>query len=399
MQFELTEEQQLVKANMKEFCEKYVEPVADEIDREERFPAENIKRLAEQDMLGVPYPEEYGGAGSDYLTYVMTVEELARACASTGFVVETNTSLACFSLFKYGSEDQKKKYLAPLCRGDALGAFALDEQGAGREAAPTTAVPEGDLYVLSGVKTFVMNAPVAGTFIVFADVAKSGGGGGPSAFIVPAGAPGMEVGKPVSKMGARGAPSSEVVLKGCRIPKENLLGREGQGPVIAGAALDSGRIGMAALALGIAQAALEESVRYSKERVQFGQPICNFQAIQWMIANMGTEIEVCRYLTYYAAWCYDQGLPYSEEAAMAKLMASETAVHQSDRAVQIHGGIGTVKGQKVERLYRDAKITQIHGGTPEFTKMVIADSVLGRPGEFPSGLNAARTGVTRLSVQ
>jgi butyryl-CoA dehydrogenase len=377
MQFELTEEQELVKANMREFCEKYVEPVANEIDYEARFPAENIRRLAEQDMLGIPYPEEYGGAGSDYLTYVMTVEELARACAATGFLVETNTSLVCFSLYKYGSEDQKKKYLAPLCKGDALGAFALGERGLAGDAATTTAVSDGDGYVLNGVKTFVMNAPVAGIFVVFADVAKSGGAGGPSAFIVSADTPGLEVGKPLDKMGARGAPSSEVVLKDCRIPKENLLGQEGQGAVIAGASLDSGRIGIAALALGIAQAALEESVRHSKERVQFGQAICNFQAIQWMIANMGTEIEVCRYLTYYAAWCYDQGLPYSEEAAIAKLMASETAVHQSDRAVQIHGGIGTVKGQKVERLYRDAKITQIHGGTPEFTKMIIADCVLG----------------------
>jgi butyryl-CoA dehydrogenase len=373
MQFELTEEQQLVKANMKEFCEKYVEPVADEIDYEARFPAENMKRLAEQDMLGIPYPEEYGGAGSDYLTYVMTVEELARACAATGFLVETNTSLASFALFKFGSEDQKKKYLTPLCKGDALGALALDEQ----DVAITTAVRDGDDYVLNGAKKFVMNAPVAGVFIVFADVPGSGGPGGPSAFIVPAGTSGIEVGEPVTKMGARGAQSSEVVLKDCRIPKENLLGEEGQGTRIAGESLDSGRIGIAALALGIAQAALEESVRHSKERVQFGQPICNFQAIQWMIANMGTEIEVSRNLTYYAAWCCDQGLPFSEEAAMAKFMASETAVHQSDKAVQIHGGIGTVRGQKVERLYRDAKITQIYGGTPESTKMIIADSVLG----------------------
>jgi butyryl-CoA dehydrogenase len=377
MQFELTEEQQLVKANMREFCEKYVEPISSEVDQEERFPAENIKRLAEQDMLGIPYPEEYGGAGSDCLTYVTTIEELSRACAATGFIIETNTSLACFSLHKYGSEAQKKKYLVPLCKGDTLGAFALSEQGPGIGVAVTTAVPDGNEYVLNGVKTFVMNAPVAGVLIVFADIDKSKGAGGPSAFILPAGTPGIEVGKQVAKMGVRGALSSTVTLKDCRILKDNLLGREGQGPDIARAALDSGRIGIAALSLGIAQAALDESVRYSRERVQFGQPICNFQAIQWMLADMGTEIEVCRYLTYHAAWCYDQNLPYSEEAAMAKLMASETAVQQSDRAVQIHGGIGTIRGQKVERLYRDAKITQIYGGTPEVTKMAIADSVLG----------------------
>jgi butyryl-CoA dehydrogenase len=364
MQLELTEEQQLVKAGMREFCEKYVGPVADEVDRDARFPVENIGRLAGQDMLGIPYPEEYGGAGADYLTYVLAIEELSRACAATAFIVETNTSLACYPLYKYGSEAQKRKYLAPLCKGDALGALALGDQRTGGEPSVTTAVPAGDEYILNGVKAFVMNAPSAGTFIVFADVGGSRGPGGFSAFIVPAGIAGIEVGNQVGKMGVRGALSSEVALKNCRVPEENLLGREGQGHDIAGAALDSGRIGIAALALGIAVAALEESVRYSKERIQFGQAICNFQAIQWMLADMGTEIEVCRYLT-----C-------REEAAMAKLMAAQTAVQQADRAVQIHGGMGTIRGQKVERLYRDAKITQIYGGTPEFTKMAIADSLL-----------------------
>ncbi len=376
MHFELTEEQELVKANIKEFCEKFVEPIADQVDQEARFPAENISRLAEQDMLGIPYPEEYGGAGSDYLTYTMTLEELSRACAATGLIVEANTSLACCPLYKYGSEAQKKKYLVPLCKGDMLGAFALSEEGAGRSGAAATAVAEGNEYVLSGVKTFVWNAPNAGVFIVFADSGKSTGAGGLSAFIVPAGIPGIEVGSHISKMGVRGAPSAEVLLKDCRIPKENLLGREGQGSAIAGMALEASRIGVAAVALGIAQAAMDESIRYSKERVQFGQPICNFQAIQWMLVNMATDIEVSRYLTYHAAWCYDQNLPFGREAAMAKLMASEAAVNQSDTAVQIHGGIGTIRGQKVERLYRDSKITQIHGGRSEFTKMVIADSVL-----------------------
>ncbi len=373
MNFELTEEQELVKANMKEFCEKYVEPIADQVDQEARFPAENIKRLAEQEMLGIPYPEQYGGGGSDYLTYIMTLEELSRTCAATGFVVEAHTSLACNPLYKFGSEAQKKKYLVSLCKGDMLGAVALMEQGAGDDVA-ATAAPDGSGYVLNGVKSFVWNAPNAGTFIVFAKTGKSGE---VSAFIVPAGIPGIEVGKHVDKMGMRGAPSSEVLLKDCRIPKENLLGQEGQGPAIAAAALDGSRVGIAALALGIAQAAMDESIRYSKERVQFGQPISNFQAIQWMLSNMAIEIELSRYLTYYAAWCYDQDLPYSKEAAMAKLMASDAAVHQSDTAVQIHGGMGTVKGQKVERLYRDAKITQIHGGTSGFTKTVIADNMLG----------------------
>lgn len=376
MDLELTEEQELVKANMKEFCEKYVAPIADQVDQEARFPAENIKRLAQQDMLGIPYPEEYGGAGSDYLTYIITLEELSHACASTGFIVEANTSLACNPLYKYGTEAQKKKYLVPLCKGDILGAFALNEPGTGEDAAATAAA-DGNEYVLNGVKTFVLNAPNAGVFIVFAKTDKSRGTGGVSAFIVPAGIPGIEVGKDVNKMGLRGAPSSEVLLKDCRIPEENLLGQEGQGSAIARMAFDGSSIGIAALALGIAQAAMDESIRYSKERVQFGQPICNFQAIQWMLANMATEIEVSRCLAYYAAWCYDQNLPYSKEAAMAKLMASETAVRYSDSAVQIHGGMGTIKGQKVERLYRDAKVTQIHGGTSVFTKLVIADNVLG----------------------
>ena len=373
MQFEFTEEQQLVKANMREFCEKFVEPVAAEIDHDARFPAENIKRLAEQDMLGIPYPEKYGGAGSDYLTYVVTIEELARSCATTGFIVEDNTSLTSFCLSTYGNEEQKSKYLAPLCRGDGLGAFAHNDRREGGKG--SIARLEGDEYILNGSKSFVMNALAADTFIVFADVQESGPGG-LSAFIVPLNAPGLELGSNIDKMGLRGAPVSEIVLKNCRIPKENLLGLEGQGAEIANAAMDVGSIGIAALALGIAQAALEESVRYSKERVQFGQPISNFQAIQWMIADMGTAIEVSRYLTYYAAWCYDRDLPFREEAATAKLMATETAVWQSDSSVQIHGGIGTIKGQKVERLYRDAKIIQIHGGRPEAARMIIAKSVL-----------------------
>ena len=375
MQLELTEEQELIKANMKEFCEKYVEPIADQVDQEARFPAENISRLAEQDMLGIPYPEEYGGAGSDYLTYIMTLEELSYACAATGLIVEVNTSLACCPLYKYGSEAQKKKFLVPLCKGDMLGAFAFSEQGADG-AISAAAVPSGNEYVLNGVKTFVWNTPNAGMFIVFANTGKSTGAGGISAFIVPAGIPGIEVGKHVGKMGVRGAPCSDVLLKDCRIPRENLLGQEGQGADIAATALDGSRIGIAALALGIAQAALDESIRYSKERVQFGQPISNFQAIQWMLANMAIEIEVSRSLTYYAAWCYDQSLPLSNEAAMAKLMASETAARQTDTAVQIHGGLGTIRGQKVERLYRDAKITQINGGRSELTKMIIADRML-----------------------
>ncbi len=377
MHLELTEEQQLVRASVREFCEKYIEPLADAVDQEPCFPSENVKRLAEQDWLGIPYPEEYGGAGADYLTHIIAVEELSRACAATGSIVEANASLVGFPLFKFGTEEQRKKYLTPLCKGEMLGAFAWTEAGAATVAyGATTAVSEGNEYVLNGAKTFVLYAPVAGVFIVFAATDKSKGTEGLSAFIVPADTPGIKAGEQVKKMGLRGALTSELVLKDCRIPKENLLGQEGQGFTIATTTLDGCRIGIAAQALGIAEAALEESVRYSKERVQFDKPICTFQAIQWMLANMAIEVEVSRYLTYHAAWCYDQGLPYSKEAAMAKLMASQTAVRQTDTAVQIHGGIGTVKGQKVERLYRDAKITQIYEGTPDVMRMTIADSLL-----------------------
>lgn len=372
MELELTEEQQLIKANMREFCEQYVEPSAEAVDRESSFPAENVRLLAEQDMLGIPFPEEYGGAGSDFVTCAMTIEELSRSCASTGFVVAANTSLACFPLFKYGSEEQKKKYLAPLCRGESLGACSVSEIGTDYSASgAVTAHREGGEYVLNGVGTFVANAPVAGVFIVFAST-----GQGPAGFIVPAGTPGFSAGQDAGRFGIRGAPISEITLKDCRIPKENILGREGQGTEIAMSALDNFRTGIAAVALGIAHAALDESVRYSKERVQFEKAICNFQAIQWMLVDMSTETEVSRLLTYHAAWNCDRGLPYSMEAAMAKLSASSSAVNSADRAVQIHGGIGYIKGQKVERLYRDAKVTQIYAGAPEAMKAVIARTVL-----------------------
>jgi butyryl-CoA dehydrogenase len=378
MYLELTEEQQLVRASVKEFCEKYVEPLADAVDQEARFPSENVKRLAEQDWLGIPYPEEYGGAGADHLTYIIAVEELSRSCATTGTIVEVNTSLACFPLYKFGTEEQKQKYLVPLCKGEMLGAFALSECGTNAEfsGGTATAVSDGNEYVLNGAKIFVLNAPVAQIFIVFAMTDKTKGAERLSAFIVPAATPGITVGEHVKKMGIRGALASEVILKDCRIPKANLLGQEGMGFKIAMMTLDLCRIGIAAQALGIAEAALEESVRYSKERVQFDKPISTFQAIQWMLADMATEIEVSRYLAYNAAWCYDQGLPYGKEAAMAKLMASETAVRQTDTAVQIHGGIGYIKGQKVERLYRDAKITQIYEGTSGAMRTAIAESVL-----------------------
>jgi len=378
MDFNLTEEHKLIRQGVKEFCDKYVCPIADEVDQEPRFPAETVKKLAEQDWMGIPYPVEYGGAGSDYLSYIIVLEELSRACATTGFTLECHSCLAEFPLFKFGTEEQKKKYLTPLCKGEMLGSFALTEPGAGTDAAAgtTTAVLDGNEWVLNGSKIFISNAPVAGMIIVFAMTDKSKGTKGISTFIVPAQSPGLQIGRHLNKMGIRGSLTAEVFLKDCRIPKENLLGGEGQGFKIAMATLDGGRIGIAAQALGIAQAALDESIKYSKERVQFGKPIGSFQAIQWMLANMATEVQASRFLTYHAAWCYDQGLPYSSQAAMAKLFASETASRQTDRAIQIHGGIGYIKGTKVERLYRDAKITEIYEGTSEVMRMVIAGGLL-----------------------
>ena len=378
MDFKPTEEHQLIRQSVREFCDKYVSPIAEEVDRYQRYPEEVIKKIAEQDLMGIYFPAEYGGAGADVMSYAIVLEELARACASTCVVVGAHTSLAEYPIYKFGTEEQKKKYLPPMCKGEMIGAFALTEPGAGTDASAmqTLAVLDGNEYVLNGSKIFITNAPVAGVIIVFAMTDKSKGTKGISAFIVPAGSPGLVIGKHLEKMGIRGSLTSEVLLRDCRIPKENLLGAEGQGFRIAMMTLDGGRIGIASQALGIAQAALDESIRYSKERVQFGKPIGSFQAIQWMIANMAMEVDAARLLVYRAAWCYQEGLPYSTEAAMAKLFASEMAVRQTERAVQLHGGIGYIKGTKVERLYRDAKITDIYEGTSEVMRMVIAGGVL-----------------------
>ena len=378
MDFNLTEEHQLIRQSVREFCDKYVCPIAEEVDRDQRYPAETVKRLAEQEWMGIYFPTEYGGAGADMLSYVIVLEELSRACPSTCVILSAHTSLAGYPIYKFGTEEQKKKYLVPMCKGEMLGAFALTEPGAGTDAAASTAtaVLDGNEWVLNGSKIFITNAPVAGVHIVFAMTDKSKGTKGISAFIVPSDAPGLVIGKHLDKMGIRGSLTSEVLLKNCRIPKENLLGGEGQGFKVAMMTLDGGRIGIASQALGIAQAALDESIKYSKERVQFGKPISTLQPIQWMIANMVSEVEASRLLTYHAAWCYDQKQPYSSQAAIAKLFASETASRQTDRAVQIHGGIGYIKGTKVERLFRDAKITEIYEGTSEVMRMVIAGGAL-----------------------
>ena len=373
MDFNLTEEHQLIRQSVIEFCDRYVCPIADGVDSEPSFPAETIKKLAEQDLMGIPYPVEYGGAGSDYLSYIIVIEELSRACTTTGFIVESHTSLAGFPLFKFGTEEQKKKYLTPLCKGEILGSLAFTDPGAETDAAgTTTAALDGNEWVLNASSLFISNATAAGVIIAFAVTDRSKGTNGISAFIVPAATPGFQIGRHLKKLGTRGSVTTEVSLQNCRISQENLLGDQGQGFEIFMLTLDGARMGVAAQAVGIAQAALDESIKYSQQRIQFGKPIGAFDAVQMMIANMATEVQASRLLTYQAAWCYDQGLPYSSQAAMAKLFAAETASRQTNRAVQIHGGIGYSKGSKVERLYRDAMITSTYNGTSDMMRMVIA---------------------------
>lgn len=378
MDFKLTEEQELIRKNMREFTEKHVDPIAVEIDETSRHPAELFKKLAEGGWMGIPVPVEYGGSGSDYLTHIVAVDELARSCASTGFTVSIHVGIACMLVLLFGTEDQKKKFLGPMARGEKLGAFVLTEPGAGTDvmAATTTAVKDGNDYVLNGTKTFTSNGPTGDTYFVFAWTDKAAGRKGMSAFIVPRGTPGMEVGTHFKKMGLRSSQTSEMVFRNCRIPQENLLGKEGAGLLMAMTGFDHGRTGIAAQSTGILQAALDESIRYSKERVQFGQPISRQQAIAWMIADMATDLQAARFLTYHAAWMKDQGKPFSKEASMAKLFTSEAAMRHTIKAVQIHGGYGYVKGAKVERLMRDAKITEIYEGTSEAQRMVISGNVL-----------------------
>ena len=378
MNFNLTEEQQLIKQNAREFALENVEPIAAELDKTGRYPAEVIKKLTELDFMGMPYPAEYGGAGADYLSYILVVEELSRSCASTGIIYSAHCSLASWPIYKWGSEELKQKYLVPMCKGEKLGAFALTEPGAGTDAASgtCTAMADGDDYVLNGTKCFITNGGVSDVYIVFALTDPSQGVKGLSGFVVEAGLPGFEIGKHEDKMGIRGSQTTELIFKNCRVPKANLIGKEGKGFGMAMQTLDGGRVGVAAQALGIAQAALDEAVKFSKERVQFGKPISTKQAIQWMLAEMETKLQAARLLTYQAAAAKDEGKVFSKEAAMAKMFASEAADWICGKAIQIHGGYGYIKDFKVERLYRDAKICTIYEGTNEVQRMVISGSLL-----------------------
>jgi len=378
MNFQLTEEQELIRQMIQEFAETEVKPIAAEIDKNHRFPVETMEKLKDLSLMGIIIPEEYGGTGADAISYMIVIEELSRACASTGIILATHISLVCYPIFKYGTEEQKQKFLTPLASGEKLGAFCLTEPGAGTDAASqlTTAVLDGDHYVLNGSKCFITNGGYADTFLVMAMTDKSKGTKGISAFIVEKDSPGFIVGQSEDKLGIKGSSTTEIIFKDCRIPKENILGSEGQGFKIAMHSLDVGRIGVGAQALGIAQACLDESVKYAKERQQFGKPIGTFQAIQWMLADMATKVKCARHLIYHAAWLKENNLPFSSEAAMAKLYASETAMEASVKAVQIHGGHGYTTNYPVERLMRDAKITEIYEGTSEVMRMVIAGNLL-----------------------
>jgi len=378
MNFELSEEQLLIRGMVKEFAASEVAPIAAEIDRNHRFPEESIPKLAKLNLLGVPYPEEFGGAGADNVSYVLVIEELARVCASTAAIVSGHTSLGTWPIFEFGTSAQKEKYVTNLASGSMLGAFAITEPGAGTDAAAgkATAVVDGDEYVLNGSKIFITNGGYADVYIVTAMTDLAAGTRGISAFIVEKGAPGFSVGEKEHKMGIKASSTTPLYFSDCRIPKDALLGKEGKGFKIAMGALDGGRIGIAAQALGIAQGALDASIAYAKERVQFGKPLAALQAIQWMIADMATDIDAARLLVYRAAWKKDQGLPYGTAASMAKLFASETSTRVADRAIQIHGGYGYTESYPVERAYRDAKITELYEGTSEVQRLVIAGSLL-----------------------
>ena len=378
MDFKLSQEQELIRNTVREFAETEVKPIAAAIDREKRFPTETVKRLKELNLLGIPFPKAYGGAEADALSFAIVVEELSRACAATGVIVSSHMTLGSHPIYQWGTEQQKKKYLTRVASGDALAAFCLTEAGAGTDASAqqTTAELKGDNYILNGNKIFITNGGQADIYIVMAMTDKSQGTKGISAFIVEKSFPGFEVGQLEEKMGIRASETREIIFKACEIPRENLLGEEGDGFKIAMNALDFGRIGIAAQALGIAQASLDESVNFAKERQQFGKPISSFQGLQWMMAEMATRIQAARHLVYHAAWTKDSGARYSMEAAMAKLYASEAAMWASTKAVQIHGGRGYTNRCPVERFMRDAKITEIYEGTNEVQRMVIAGSIL-----------------------
>ncbi len=374
MDFSLTPDQELFRKSAREFALKELEPIATELDREHRVPIEILKKLGELGYLGMTVPEKYGGIGADMLSYVLVMEELSRSCASTSTAFSVQNSLCNALLVEFGSEAQKHKYLPDLAAGKRFGAFALTEPEAGSDAAGlrTTAVATGDSFILNGTKRFITSAGFADIFLVFALTDPAAGNRGVSCFIVERGTSGFTVGKEEEKLGIRGTSTCELFFEDCRIPKENLVGELNRGFKVAMVTLDSGRIAIAAQAVGIAQAALDEAIKYSKERKAFGKSLSEFQAIQFKLADMKAKVEAARLLTYKAAWKKDHKLDYIMDSSIAKLYAAEIASEVADQALQIHGGYGYIRDYKVERLYRDARITRIYEGTSEIQKLIIA---------------------------
>ena len=383
MDFSQTPQEQLFLQMITAFAEKEVKPLAAEIDEQERFPIETVKKMAKLGIMGIPIPTQYGGAGATNQMYSMAVEELSRVCATTGVVVSAHTSLCCAPILEHGTEEQKMKYLPKLASGEWIGAFGLTEPNAGTDASAqqTFAVDNGDHWVLNGTKIFITNAEYAHVYIIFAMTDKSQGNHGISAFIVEKDMPGFSIGKKELKLGIRGSATCELIMENCIVPKENLLGKIGGGFKIAMKTLDGGRIGIAAQALGIAQGAYEEAVKYARTREQFGKPIGAQQNLAFKLADMLTKIEAARLLIYKAAEKKEHHEDYSLDSAIAKLYASDIALEVVNAALQIHGGSGFIKGIPVEKMYRDAKITTIYEGTNEIQRLVIASKILGKLGK------------------
>jgi len=376
--FELTEEQKMIRDMVRDFAENEIAPIAAEIDEEERFPKEIFKKMGELGLLSLPWPPKYGGAGADFVSFALAVEEISYASGSIGLPYEAHVSLASAPIYLFGTEEQKERYLVPLVKGEYIGAFGLTEPEAGSDAGATktTALLDGDHWVINGTKRFITSGSIADVLVITARTDPEKGTRGISNLIIEKGTPGFTPGKEEIKMGLKGSVTSELIFEDCRVPRENLLGKRGEGFKQFLKTLDGGRVSIAAMALGIGRAALEASTAYAKERVQFGRPIAKFQAIQWMIADAATELEAARLLLYQAAYLEDQGKRFTKEAAMAKLFASEAAERACFNAIQIHGGYGYSREYPVERFYRDNRLTTIGEGTSEIQRLVIARQLL-----------------------
>ncbi len=378
MDFSLTEDEKMLRTMVRDFAEKELEPIAAQIDEEAAFPAESIKKMAELGLMGIPFPEEYGGSGGGPIGFAIAEEEISRVCASTGTIYFVTAGLAGQPLYRFGNEEQRQRFVIPVAKGEKLACFALTEASAGSDVAAleTTASRQSDGYILNGNKLFITNGNEADIVVVFATTDKSLRHRGVTGFIVEKGTPGFSVGKLEHKLGIRASSTAELIFEDCFVPEANRLGSEGEGFRIALEAIDSSRLSVAAQALGIAQGAFDKALTYAKDRQQFGQPIANFQAIQWMLADMATQIDAARLLTYRAAYLEEKGLPFVKESAMAKVFAAESAMFVTTKAIQIYGGYGYIKDYPLERYFRDAKICGIYEGTDEMQRLTIARQLI-----------------------